>query len=325
MEGNTLSWKTVTDDREKYKAYLCSREWALLRNAVRARCGGKCERCKLNQMECVHHLTYARKYQERIEDLAGWCNACHEFTHGKTNYDPWRDGGIVIPFCGTRVRSFYLAGKISGTTWRDEIVDGWSNPHQSKGKTPQFDAVLSRDDGWWKPTEDACEVMGRSLSFYGPWWRDTAEFYGGHGSGAAETMWPHGQDTVGGWINDGEEVYPDAHGMVPGGSIPYGNFAAGFSTESLKDVVYKNVVTAIDRSDFVFAWIDSLDCFGTIMEIGMAKCLGKPVAVAVHCDIPHHELWLVTKDTYKLTAFSAGDGWDEFWRRVEKESNGPNS
>ena len=81
-------WRQIKDDREKYKAYLCSREWALLRNAVRARCGGKCERCGVNDMECVHHLTYARKYDEPIEDLAGWCNACHEFTHGKSDYDP---------------------------------------------------------------------------------------------------------------------------------------------------------------------------------------------------------------------------------------------
>jgi hypothetical protein len=39
-------------------------------------------------MDCVHHLTYARKYRERIEDLAGWCNQCHDFTHGKSDYDP---------------------------------------------------------------------------------------------------------------------------------------------------------------------------------------------------------------------------------------------
>ena len=83
-----MSWQTITDDREKYKAYLCSREWALLRNDVRERCGGKCERCKVNDMECVHHLTYARKYNERIDDLSGWCNACHDFTHGKSNNDP---------------------------------------------------------------------------------------------------------------------------------------------------------------------------------------------------------------------------------------------
>ena len=81
-------WRHITDEKEKYRAYLCSREWAMLRNAVRERCGGKCERCKVNEMECVHHLTYARKYSERLDDLAGWCNACHEFTHGKSDVDP---------------------------------------------------------------------------------------------------------------------------------------------------------------------------------------------------------------------------------------------
>ncbi len=88
MEGEVSDWRSIKDDREKYAAYLCSREWALLRNAVRDRCDGICERCDTNEMQCVHHLTYARKYNERLEDLAGWCNACHDFTHGRTNEDP---------------------------------------------------------------------------------------------------------------------------------------------------------------------------------------------------------------------------------------------
>jgi hypothetical protein len=56
-------------------------------------------------MDCVHHLTYARKYEERLEDLAGWCNACHEFTHWKTDVDPAeqdvidRDGFLDIADC----------------------------------------------------------------------------------------------------------------------------------------------------------------------------------------------------------------------------------
>ena len=81
-------WRTIRDEKEKYRAYLCSREWALLRNIVRERCDGVCERCRTNDMDCVHHLTYARKYKERPEDLAGWCNQCHDFTHGKSDFDP---------------------------------------------------------------------------------------------------------------------------------------------------------------------------------------------------------------------------------------------
>jgi hypothetical protein len=111
-------WRTIEEDREKYKAYLCSREWAMLRNAVRARCGGMCERCKVNEMECVHHLTYARKYDEPIEDLVGWCNACHEFTHGKSDVDP----AAYIPpevFSRESVLKVIDAMAAEGVTWSE--------------------------------------------------------------------------------------------------------------------------------------------------------------------------------------------------------------
>ena len=102
--GSTVvDWREVASDREKYQAYLCSREWAELRNAVRRRCGGMCERCEVNEMDCVHHLTYARKYRERLDDLAGWCNQCHEFTHGKTDFDP-KDGVLRCNALANRLK-----------------------------------------------------------------------------------------------------------------------------------------------------------------------------------------------------------------------------
>jgi hypothetical protein len=81
-------WKSITDDREKYAAYLCSREWSVLKEAVHDRAGGLCERCHTRKIDAVHHLTYARKYAEHLDDLQGLCNGCHEFTHGKTSVDP---------------------------------------------------------------------------------------------------------------------------------------------------------------------------------------------------------------------------------------------
>lgn len=78
----------VTDDEERYQRYLCSREWAELRNAVLSRCGGICERCRWVPASHVHHLTYIRKYRERPEDLMAMCAPCHEFTHGKRDRDP---------------------------------------------------------------------------------------------------------------------------------------------------------------------------------------------------------------------------------------------
>jgi hypothetical protein len=51
------------DERERYQRYLCGREWGVLKEAVRRRCRGICERCNHYPMDHVHHLTYARKYQ----------------------------------------------------------------------------------------------------------------------------------------------------------------------------------------------------------------------------------------------------------------------
>lgn len=89
MPTATLTdWRTITDEKEKYQAYLCSREWAEKREAVRERAKGKCERCNFFPMEACHHLTYARKFDESLEDLASICNLCHSFTHGKGDLDP---------------------------------------------------------------------------------------------------------------------------------------------------------------------------------------------------------------------------------------------
>jgi 5-methylcytosine-specific restriction endonuclease McrA len=68
-QNDLTDWRTIADDKEKYQAYLCSREWAEKREAVRKRAGGKCERCSTLPMDAVHHLTYVRKYNEDLEDL----------------------------------------------------------------------------------------------------------------------------------------------------------------------------------------------------------------------------------------------------------------
>ena len=84
----TLDWRDIKDDKEKYQAYLCSREWFEKREAVLRHSKGLCERCRIHPADAVHHLTYARKYREDWGDLQAICNACHEFTHGKSDYDP---------------------------------------------------------------------------------------------------------------------------------------------------------------------------------------------------------------------------------------------
>jgi hypothetical protein len=109
-----MDWKKIVDEREKYQAYLCSREWSKKREAVRKRCGDKCERCGINKIDAVHHLTYARKYEERIEDLQGICNGCHEFIHGKSDVDP--KTGQARPFVAVVPRFRYSDERVAQVT-----------------------------------------------------------------------------------------------------------------------------------------------------------------------------------------------------------------
>ena len=83
-----MRWQEMPEGKEKYSAYLCSREWSVLKQAVHDRADGLCERCFTREIEAVHHMSYARKYAERLGDLQGLCNGCHAFTHGKTDVDP---------------------------------------------------------------------------------------------------------------------------------------------------------------------------------------------------------------------------------------------
>lgn len=83
-----MRWQDMTDEKEKYAAYLCSREWSVLKQAVHDRANGFCERCFTRQIDAVHHMTYVRKFAEKLTDLQGLCKGCHDFTHGKTDVDP---------------------------------------------------------------------------------------------------------------------------------------------------------------------------------------------------------------------------------------------
>jgi hypothetical protein len=77
----------ATRPRVDYHRHLASREWALLKIQVRERSGGLCERCGAKQ-QATHHLTYERLGHERLEDLLGVCNPCHEYLSGKGELDP---------------------------------------------------------------------------------------------------------------------------------------------------------------------------------------------------------------------------------------------
>ena len=76
-----INWRDITDEKEKYHAYLCSPEWWAKRQQVIERCGNRCEECHRRSVTEVHHRTYIRKYREHLSDLVGLCGPCHEAIH----------------------------------------------------------------------------------------------------------------------------------------------------------------------------------------------------------------------------------------------------
>jgi hypothetical protein len=262
-------------EREKYQRYLCSREWGLKREEVRKRCGGVCERCHFFPMSHVHHLTYIRKYNERPEDLQGLCEGCHEFTHGKRDRDPLLDAPIVL--CRQEIASVYLAGRISKPhgDWRQEIISGWRVGGCSWRSFDTGDAGMVREGA--VPLPD-----GRRIDYSGPWWLD---IWGGHGGGIGphafgeECDWDHG--SVSGQIGDPADVARYCYECIRGANL-------------------------------VFAWIDSRECYGTLLETGWAKALDKVLVVAT----PKwdRELWLACAAADRfIMAESAGKAWEWLW------------
>lgn len=77
---NELKRQVLTARQEKYHQYLESYEWQALRQRVLER-DYYCRACGCNLSTEVHHLTYARIYHERPEDLVGLCYYCHREVH----------------------------------------------------------------------------------------------------------------------------------------------------------------------------------------------------------------------------------------------------
>ena len=140
------------------------------------------------------------------------------------------------------------------------------------------------------------------LSYTGPWWCDVDGFGGGHAS-CGMLASPHAYA-----VSD-----EDCHGIDLGvGRDEFGK-AAG--------VVAKCVLHAIEKADLVFAWIDSDDCLGTMLELGIAFQAGKVLVVASPPHFDQRETWLAARlAQYRVYASSAGDAWRLFWSESAGEA-----
>jgi 5-methylcytosine-specific restriction endonuclease McrA len=83
----------------EYKQYLQSPQWQAKRRKILHRAGYRCELCRKAKPLQVHHLTYERKFRERLGDLQAVCDRCHRRIHG---IKPWWVKGLKILWHGIR-------------------------------------------------------------------------------------------------------------------------------------------------------------------------------------------------------------------------------
>ncbi len=73
--------------RKEYTDYLQSEKWAKIRRKVFRHYGGehRCCCCGIKQpIIDIHHMTYDRIFDEKLEDLRPLCRVCHSNYHNKS-------------------------------------------------------------------------------------------------------------------------------------------------------------------------------------------------------------------------------------------------
>jgi hypothetical protein len=209
---------------------------------------------------------------EDLMDLQALCDPCHRYLSARTTIDPVTDGVAV-----------YLAGPITNAPWRLDLFTGGLTEHEGGPfvcpGADYGDAGAARTGmvgAYWLEWPHAQRRLRGGFDFVGPYYCDTQ---GGHGT-----------DTGNG------------HGRTEHPYEPH-NY----------QMAHKDIVAlcqaALTRSDIVFAWIERLDHFATLWELGYAAALGKVVAVAFRDD-PHetHEYPATIEDACEDTSVS-GQLW----------------
>ena len=137
--------------KSQYQKYLCSREWALLKEQVRVRSHGRCERCREGAYESTHHLTYERTGHELLEDLQAVCTGCHKFLSGKSDIDPIKENltknAIAAHKALSELSSIMLELQLSS------MLCGYDQVTKS-----------NRDSWLWESISDASAPIGRLRS-----------------------------------------------------------------------------------------------------------------------------------------------------------------
>ncbi len=88
-----------------------------------------------------------------------------------------------------------------------------------------------------------------------------------------------------------------------------------FELDELHRKVWTVNHARLRRADAIFAFIDTVDCFGTLVELGVAAELGKPVGIGIGRSISEKQvadLWMVQETALKVYRGAPAHTWHCF-------------
>lgn len=233
---------------------------------------------------------------EHFKDKGGYCKCinCHwrscEISSAVTFHCDVDEAEKTPVLFGRQIRSVYLAGKMADP-WRDDLTSngemGWScNNHGLHG------LLQDEDDGSWSVVRNIVNVPNRPpIDLCGPYWDTSLDPWAGHGHAglvARESPFAHACGSQGDW--------------------------------GAKYLTMARCRRAINRCDLFFAWINSMDAFGTLVEIGMAVRSKCKIVVAMGPNTSP-DLWFACcLADGNVHASNALDAWVQMWGKYENES-----
>ncbi len=124
-------------------------------------------------------------------------------------------------------------------------------------------------------------------------------------SGLRNALYEEGPFDAGGYIYCGPFFVSCDHGCNHGpnthGVLPMWDLSAdpcylpNEYVQPDRREVARRALEGVRMSQLVFAYIDAYDCIGTIMEIGVAVQMRKPVALCIDAGVGDREFWLLAE------------------------------
>jgi hypothetical protein len=136
----------------------------------------------------------------------------------------------------------YLAGKISRDDWRAQIFGCRFGAAPNDG---------TNDYGFDRLLDETLTTDCGSFCYGGP-------FFISCDHGCAHT--------------------PAGHGASPSGCL---EGMAGDGKLEMRSQIWDVNCARIKRADYVFAYINETDCYGTLIELGFAAALDKPIGIGI--------------------------------------------